>query len=172
MTPSSGRPFDAAPFGRSLEHIGELIWEDQREVHRVVVQFQEPPPQDLKLQYWRTRWPQQRLPKNAVPKGGAFGWWELGNWFTGQWQTADTVLDVQDKVATFTFRPVNALEFPDVRDFSATFRTTLKLRLFPTVPLPPMSASRTVPSPRSARTSSQGRAPRSSMPATVWCSPA
>ena len=140
MKRAIGVAFNAAPFGQPLDGEVGLVWEDPREVHRVVVRFQDQPPANLGIQYWRTRWPQQRLPKGEVPRGGASGWWELGNWFTGQWQTADATLDVREKVATFAFRPVNKHEFPDLNDFAATYRTTLKLRLIADQPLPQVEA--------------------------------
>lgn len=149
MQPTERSPFNAAPFACAMPDGPGLVWEDPREVHRVVVWFAGPPPPDLKLQYWRTRWPQQRLPKDAVPGGGDVGWWELGNWFTGQWQTADgewrappegaaeaAVLSPQSRGLAFTFRPVNATEFPELEGFPATYRTTLKLRLLAEGELP------------------------------------
>jgi len=128
--------FDAAPFGIPLTDDLGLKWEDPREIHRVVVRFNAPPPEDLRLEYWRTRWPHQRIPKEAVPGGGGVGWWELGNWFTGTWQTADAERVVEGGEVTFTFRPLNEKEFTDLADFPATFRTTLKIRLASASPLP------------------------------------
>lgn len=122
-----GAPFDAAPFGQHSQN--ELLWEDIREIHRVLVTFREPPPEDLRLEYWRTHWPQRRLPKDHIPPGGGVGWLELGNWFTGTWQRADTIRSQEGSTVTFTFRPLNEREFPDLTDFPVTFRTTLKLRL-------------------------------------------
>jgi len=129
MRPTRNASFDAAPFGIPLTDDLGLKWEDPREVHRVVVRFKAPPPEDLRLEYWRTRWPHQRVPKEAVPGGGGVGWWELGNWFTGTWQPADTERAVEGSEVTFTFRPLNEREFTDLADFPATFRTTLKIRL-------------------------------------------
>jgi hypothetical protein len=129
MKPKPGSAFDAAPFGIPLTDDLGLKWEDPREVHRVVVRFEGAAPEDLRLEYWRTRWPEQRLPKEAIPEGGGFGWWELGNWYTGTWQAADTERVVEGNTVTFTFRPLNECEFTDLVDFPATYRTTLKIRL-------------------------------------------
>ncbi len=129
MKPKPGSAFDAAPFGIPLTDDLGLKWEDPREVHRVVVRFAGVAPEGLRLEYWRTRWPEQRLPKEAIPEGGGFGWWELGNWYTGTWQAADTERAVEENAVTFTFRPLNEREFTDLADFPATFRTTLKIRL-------------------------------------------
>ena len=132
--------FDAAPFARPLEKGFGLIWDDPREIHRVVAHFEGKPPDDLALQYWRSRWPHIRLPKDRVPKGGDAGWWELGDWFKGEWQTADADLSIEGEKATFTFRPINEKEFPELTDFPATYRTTLKIRLISRSgePLPPL----------------------------------
>ena len=140
MSKEVGSPFDAAPFGKPLDGETGVIWEDPREIHRAVVRFDSRPPEGIKLQYWQSRWPQRRLPKNQLPGGANVGWWELGNWFTGQWRTADAVRSVEGKTATFTFRPVNETEFPDLDEFPATYRNTLKLRLVSGGDLPVVEA--------------------------------
>ncbi|OGG55491.1 MAG: hypothetical protein A3F84_18770 [Candidatus Handelsmanbacteria bacterium RIFCSPLOWO2_12_FULL_64_10] len=126
---NTGSPFDAAPFGRPLDGEAGVVWEDPREIHRVVAHFKGALPKGLRLQYWRSRWPQQRLPKDRTPGGGAVGWWELGSWYTGEWQTADAEVSLEGDAATFTFYPLHRREFPNLSDFPATFRTTLKVRL-------------------------------------------
>jgi len=129
MNEKVGSPFDAALFAQPLAGQAGLVWESPREIHKVVVRFAGAPPMDLALQYWRTKWPQQRLPKQAICGGGSVGWWELGNWFTGEWQTADVELSIEEHCASFLFRPLTESEFPDLDDFPAAFRTTLKIRL-------------------------------------------
>ena len=129
MDPVRGSAFDAAPFGRPLEEGIGIVWDDPREVHRVVVRTAGPLPEDLSLSYWHGRWPERRLPKDRTPGGGDVGWWELGDWYNGTWQRADTECEIENGAATFTFRPLNEQEFPDETDFGPTFRTTLKLRL-------------------------------------------
>ena len=150
MAIANGWAFDAAPFAVAhaaapREGIGEgqagLVWEDPRELHRVVVHFCGAPPGGTNLQYWRTHWPEQRLPKDRVPIGGEIGWWELGNWYTGEWRTADAQVVLEGNTATYTFRPVNQREFPAERhpalaDYPATFRPTLKVRIIAHGPLP------------------------------------
>jgi hypothetical protein len=108
-----------------------LFWDDPREIHRVVVDFKAPIPSglNLRLEYWGSRWPQQRLPKDREPGGGDVGWMELGNWYNGGWRIADSDVTRDRNRATFTFRPVSAREFPQIKDYPATFRYTLKVRL-------------------------------------------
>ena len=123
--------FDAAPFSLPLPEGNGLLWEDPREVHQVVVQFEgaAPAADRLHLEYWGSRWPQQRLPKDRQPGGGDVGWMELGNWYQGGWRVADAETSTDGSMVTFRFRPINAKEFPKLTDYSATFRYTLKIRI-------------------------------------------
>src|SRR5690242_12829980 len=83
---------DVAPFGKSLPDGNGIYWEDPREIHRVIVHFEgaAPSPEKVHLEYWGSRWPEQRLPKDREPGGGFVGWMELGNWHNGGWRVADT----------------------------------------------------------------------------------
>ena len=89
--PLRAAPFDAAPFGLPLPQGNGVMWEDPREIHKVVVHFAEaaPAPEKVRLEYWGSRWPEQHLPKDREPGGGSVGWMELGNWYTYQWRVAD-----------------------------------------------------------------------------------
>lgn len=132
--------FEAAPFARPLPE-GGLLWDDPRELHSVTVIFDGPVPEDLKLEYWRCQWPEVRLPKDHVEGRGSSGWWQLGDWFSGEWRIADTDVVVDGKTATFIFRPLNDTEFPEIADFPATFRTTMKVRMVSASGLQPVSWS-------------------------------
>ena len=123
--------FDAAPFGLALPEGNGVFWEDPREIHQVTVQFDgpAPPPASLRLEYWGSRWPQQHLPKDRQPGGGDVGWMELGNWYNGGWRVADAEAKADGSRVTFSFRPVNEKEYPQLKDYAARFRYTLKLRL-------------------------------------------
>ncbi len=80
------------------------------------------------------------MPKDREPGGGDVGWMELGNWWNYGWRVADAEAQADARSVTFTFRPVNAKEFPRLKDYAAPFRYTLKLRVRstapPTAPLP------------------------------------
>ena len=114
------------------------MWEDPREIHKVVVHFAgaAPAPENVRLEYWGSRWPEQHLPKDREPGGGNVGWMELGNWYTYKWRVADAEAKADGNTVTFTFRPVNAKEFPKLKDYPAAFRYTLKLRVASEAPLP------------------------------------
>ena len=124
-------PFDAAPFGLPLPEGNGLMWEDPRELHRVVVHFREaaPAPDTVRLEYWGSWWPERHLPKDREPGGGDMGWMELGNWWKYGWRVADAEAKAEGKTVAFTFRPVNAKEFPKAKDYPAPFRYTLKVRV-------------------------------------------
>jgi hypothetical protein len=130
--------FDAAPFASSLPEGNGLIWEDPRELHEVTVKFAEKAPaQDqIHLEYWGSRWPEQHLPKDRSPGGGDVGWMELGNWYRGGWRRADADAKAGGSSITFTFRPVNAKEYSKLKDYPAEFRYTLKLHIVSESALP------------------------------------
>lgn len=136
--PLPAAPFDAVPFGLPLPEGSGVMWEDPREIHRVVVHFKDssPAPDQVRLEYWGSRWPEQHLPKDREPGGGNLGWFELGNWYTYQWRIADAEAKADGNALTFTFRPVNAKEFPQLEDYPAAFRYTLKVRVTSDAPLP------------------------------------
>lgn len=133
-----GATFDAAPFGLPLPEGSGVMWEDPREIHRAVVHFAgtPPAPERVRLEYWGSRWPEQRLPKDREPGGGDIGWMELGNWHQYDWRIADAEVVARGNAVEFTFPPVNAKEFPKVKDYPAWFRFTLKLRVTADTPLP------------------------------------
>jgi hypothetical protein len=123
--------FDAAPFARPLPEGTGLLWDDPREIHKVVVRFagSAPNSDQVRLEYWGSRWPEQHLPKNRAPGGGDVGWMELGNWYQGGWRVADTDVNSDGSALSFTFRPVNVKEFPKLKEYSASYRYTLKLKV-------------------------------------------
>jgi len=128
---SSQRAFDAAPYGIPLSDGPGLMWEDPREIHSVTAEFEEPisASREVRLEYWGSRWPKEHLPKDREPGGGDNGWIELGNWSKGGWRLADTEQSISSNSVRFTFLPINAHEFPDLKDYDSTGRFTLKIRI-------------------------------------------
>jgi len=140
-----GRPMDVVPYGQIMkfddpakEH--GVIWEDPRDVFRVVTVFADgaplPKPDAIRVQYWQSQWPHRRIPRDQPCGSGSSGWLDIGDWFQGKWRDADTTLEVAGNRYIWTFKPVNAKEFRDLKDFAATYRTTLKLRVVGNAPLP------------------------------------
>jgi hypothetical protein len=132
------QPFDAVPFGSPLPEGTGIVWEDPREVHQVIVRFAGPAPESarVRLEYWGSWWPERHLPKDREPGGGDIGWLELGNWYKGGWRKADVEAKAEADTIRFSFRPVNAAESPQVKDYPADFRYTLKIRVNSEGPLP------------------------------------
>src|SRR3974390_1047718 len=116
---ASAAAFDAAMFAQPLPDGNGLIWDDPREIHKVMVQFAGPAPaaDKVHLEYWGSHWPEQHLPKDRAPGGGDIGWMELGNWYRGGWRVADTEAMTDNSRITFTFRPVNEKEFPKSKGY-------------------------------------------------------
>jgi hypothetical protein len=144
-----GDPVDVVPFGQPERRDAErkkygVIWEDPRDIFRVVVRFDDaeaaPDPQAIRLEYWQSSWPRHRIPRDRPSGAGSSGWLNVGDWFQGKWQKADTNLQVKDATYTFTFNPVNAKEFPDLKNFPARYRSTLKLRIAADNALPAIDA--------------------------------
>jgi len=145
--PREGQHVDVAPYGFPLpSEDGKaygVIWEDPRDIFKVIVSYGTGTPESAvkqaKLQYWQSQWPQRRIPRDRESGAGGSGWLDVGDWYNGRWRDADVEVTVippnssfvaiGGPVATYTFRPINASEFPDLRNFAATYRTTLKLRL-------------------------------------------
>lgn len=144
-----GGSLDAVPFGEiqkwdsSGKDIG-VIWEDPRDIFRVRATFETsaaaPLPQSPTLQYWQSQWPERRIPRDQPSGAGSSGWLDIGDWFQGQWKTADAKMTLENNTVTFTFNPLNATEFPDLKDFPAEYRTTMKLRIAAAQPLPPVKS--------------------------------
>ncbi|HTQ50287.1 MAG TPA: hypothetical protein VMJ12_06215 [Candidatus Acidoferrales bacterium] len=130
--------FDAAPFGIPLPDGLGLKWDDPREIHSVIVEFADPIPagRKVRLEYWGSHWPQQHLPKDRELGNGYDGWMELGNWYNGGWRIADAEQFASSNSIRFTFRPINAHEYPDLTNYSSTGRFTLKIRIVSDQPIP------------------------------------
>jgi hypothetical protein len=130
--------FDAAPFGIPLQDEPGVMWEEPREIHSVTVDFAGVVPTNraFHLEYWGSRWPEQYLPKDREPGGGDAGWTELGNWFNGGWRVADSEQGIDGNSLHFSFLPINAHEFPNLKDYSSSARFTLKVRITGDPPLP------------------------------------
>ncbi len=140
-----GENLDIVPFGeiQPADSSGKeivVLWEDPRDIVRVNVTFDSsspiPPLESLTLQYWQSQWPKRRIPRDQPSGAGSSGWLDIGDWFQGEWKTADTQANRQGDSVQFTFRPINSVEFPDLKDFPAEYRTTLKLRLSSSEALP------------------------------------
>ncbi len=130
--------------GKQTERITAFFWEDPRDIFRVVVEFAPgesiPGASSIQLQYWQSQWPERRIPRDQASGAGSSGWLDIGDWFQGKWRTADAQASRQGNAIVFTMNPVNQKEFPDLKDFAAPYRTTLKLRIVSNNLLPKIAA--------------------------------
>ncbi len=140
-----GEKTDVAGFGeiKKWDAKGKdygVLWEDSRDIFRVVVKFADannlPQKENVHLEYWQSTWPRSRIPRDQPSGAGSSGWLNVGDWFQGKWKTADTNLQTDSATYTFNFNPLNEKEFTDMKDFSVPYRSTLKLRLVCDKPLP------------------------------------
>lgn len=141
-SPREGDAVDVAPWGeRTAWEQGRapgLWWEDPRDIACVRVTFAVPPAPEVapRLQWWHAHWPEHRIPRDRPAGAGESGWLHLGDVYQGEWRDADARLDKAGPVWTYTFRPVNAKEFPGIEGFAAPYRNTLRLRLLFPGPAP------------------------------------
>ena len=107
-----------------------LRWEEMRDIYALAILCSDKSAlAEAKVQYWQKNWPHQRVQKGASVGAGGSGWMRDDDWFNGQWKDADTNLTFNDDKAIFTFNPINQKEFPDINDFDAKYRRTIKIRL-------------------------------------------
>jgi hypothetical protein len=110
----------------------EIWWEDPRDLFQVTVEFAPgavPDPEIVGIEYWQHSWPKVRVPKGDLVGSGRTGWLAIDDWTNGRWQKADCKIEQQGNVWSCTFCPLNLQEFPGEKDFPATFRRTLKVRV-------------------------------------------
>ena len=52
-----------------------VMWEDQREIYRVVVRFRNavPAPDSVAIQYWQSSWPHREIPRDEPSGAGTSG---------------------------------------------------------------------------------------------------
>ena len=145
---SPGAGVDVAPWGErtSWENGRDagIWWEDPRDIQSVVFTFEgaAPDPAKARLQWWQSQWPEHRVPRDQPAGAGESGWGHLGDLYQGTWRDADVYLQTEGSSWTFTFRHLNAREFPDLKDFAPEYRTTMKLRLLCEGPAPKVTGIR------------------------------
>lgn len=136
-TPKENAYVNVAKYGEPWVKPRELgvLWSDPRDVYAVVVRFKSSPEdlkgEDVKLQYWQCHWPKFR----GVVGTGFLGWGPIDDFYNGRWRDAEFYLNIDRAVWTFKFKPLSR-EFPEVKDYDADYRRTLKIRLVSSKDLP------------------------------------
>ena len=134
---ATGEAFDAAPFAVAVSHeAGKsygICWGEPRKIRRVVAEFAAdaalPPPDKVRVQYWRRWWEGTPDPTVGIAGAGDAGWARMDDWTNGRWQDAEGQLQVDGRRWTFTFAPAGEKEFPGLRGPGVAYRRTLKVRL-------------------------------------------
>ncbi len=128
---------DIAPFAQRAVNNGAIVlrWEEPRDIFRVEI---EPAPGRLPpsrrkviVRYWQDKWPKLRRTEADVTAGRICwaAWKGEDDWFNGQWRAADARLRVLGRRLIVTFAPLARREFPEMQEYSVTYRRTLKLSI-------------------------------------------
>ena len=130
---------DIAPFAYRDDDAerGVMVfrWEEPRDIHRIVLGFADagdmPKGRDLVVSYWRRSWPEHRVTAADLAQGviGRTGWKRRDDWFNGEWAPADVRMRSQGRQVTIAFSPLARREFPQLTDFSVSYRQTMQLRI-------------------------------------------
>ena len=126
---------DISPFSHRLdEHDAQVFrWEEPREIYRIELEYSDKNsmPSLVDVEYWQDKWPDSRPKEEDLESGraGRAAWKGMDDWFNGRWLKADTRVARNDNTLVITFAPLGATEFPDLSEYSVTFRRTLQLRI-------------------------------------------
>ena len=129
------RPFDIAPFAFPNCPVGEVRFEEPRDMARVVVSFAGPAPGRVGLSYLRKNWPGTRLDtpyRQDIHRPFSLGWCSTDDQFNAVWQKAKVkVARVSATRAELTFAGLleEIPDFPDADTYDVTFRRTLGIRV-------------------------------------------
>ena len=105
-------------------------WREERDVQRIQLRFEDPPPEDLRIEYWFHTWP---APPPQMPNIED----QVDDPWQGQWLTAETEGGCHDLECDFTFRPLAGTENPLAKNLPGVrYRRTLKVRIVTDAILP------------------------------------
>ncbi|MEK7405608.1 MAG: hypothetical protein AAB225_10920 [Acidobacteriota bacterium] len=133
--PAPAANVDVAPFGKKIaspDSVG-VEWGEMRRIARVEVVFPEgaapPPPEKMKVEYWRRVWDGRAIRRYVEQGAGGVGWAAMDDWYNGEWKTADVRARSAGRTVVFTFAPSHEKEFSNLQQRGPTYRATLKLRV-------------------------------------------
>ncbi len=124
-------PFDILPFALPNTAPNEVWFEEPRDIACLMVESEDPLPEELVVSYQRKVWPETRLEELSKKHPGGFGWTHQDDWFNGQWQKA--AIEVKrhnDNRASITFKGLKT-ELPKagLDDYDVTFRRTYAVKV-------------------------------------------
>lgn len=118
----------AAQGGKNLG----LEWREERDVHRIHLQFEGAAPKGIRIQYWFHTWPAQPPEMPTIED-------QVDDPWQGKWLTAETEGECKAAECDFTFRPLSTSDNPHAKNLPGVrYRRTLKLRLASEANLPPV----------------------------------
>jgi len=124
---------DIFPFAHIARRGDSLVlrWEEPRDIHRIVLWYEDHPPDRLKVDYWQKNWPRHRRRREDLESGriGRSAWKPQDDWFNGSWVEAKTVPRHRQRCLSIRFAPLGSSELEDADNYRVRFRRTLKLRL-------------------------------------------
>src|SRR3972149_9946886 len=83
------KPFDIVPFALPNSNIGEIYFEEPRDIIRVVLSFKGEPPRDLGISYLYRTWPGIRYEEfRDLENPCVFGWIPGDDLFNTTWRKA------------------------------------------------------------------------------------
>ena len=120
---------DITPFALPNTPGNEVWFEEPRDIVRVLVEFEDAVPDEIKVSYLAKTWPEVRLDQadNAHPMH--FGWTKQDDWFNTKWRDASvSIVRKGGRSAEIVFQGLKT-EYPDLTDYDVTYRRTLGVRV-------------------------------------------
>lgn len=121
-----------------------LEWDTPRDICQVILQYQNTPPDDVRIEYWQKNWP---TPAPERLSGARRGWIGCDDPWHGRWVTVRAKKDQEGNTLTFSFDPIDLPELQGIftpeqlenaEHYLARFRRTLKIRAVCASPDPPI----------------------------------
>ncbi|MBN2309141.1 MAG: hypothetical protein JXR94_09235 [Candidatus Hydrogenedentes bacterium] len=118
-----------APFALPNTPLGEIRFEDPRDIAAVEAVFPGAVPEDVGLSYLQKTWPDARVEESADKATPAtLGWAAQDDWFNGTWRKAAVTATRDGQCVRFAFQGL-AAEFPALAAYDVGFRRTLGIRV-------------------------------------------
>ena len=83
------KPFDIAPFRLPGTPVGEVRFEEPRDIQTVVVTFASAAPGKVALEYLQNTWPKERherIPDKDMTRPCHFGWLPIDDHYNSKWK--------------------------------------------------------------------------------------
>ena len=109
-----------------------LEWREERDIHRIHLQFATTPPKKTRIQYWYHTWPATPPEMPTIED-------QVDDPWQGKWLTAENNEICEALACDIAFQPLAVSENPRAKNLPGIlYRRTLKLRLVADEKLPPI----------------------------------